>query len=105
MVGRCVSFGGTRIDQAVAAEVLEAIRPLGIQAALDAWDRSQSQGDERRHSMELAIQKARYEASRIERQYEASEPENRLVAGELEKRWNRALAHVCGLGEAPGRNE
>lgn len=97
MVGRCVSFGGTRVDQAVAAEVLEAIRPLGIQAALDAWDRSRNQKDEKRHTLELALEKARYEAGRIERQYQATEPENRLVAAELEKRWNRALAQVGEL--------
>jgi hypothetical protein len=33
----------------------------------------------------------------IERQYEATEPENRLVAAELERRWNTALAHVSEL--------
>ena len=41
-IQRCLGFGGARVDQAVVAEVLEAIRPLGLQAALDAWDRSQS---------------------------------------------------------------
>src|SRR6266568_422622 len=97
MVGRCVSFGGTRVDQAVAIEVLEAIRPLGIQAALDAWDRSRNHKDEKRRSLELALEKARYEAGRIERQYQATEPENRLVGAELEKRWNRALANVGEL--------
>ena len=41
---------------------------------------------EKQRSLQLAVQKARYEASRIERQYQATEPENRLVAAELEKR-------------------
>jgi len=53
----------------------EALRPLGVQAALDALDHSQNQTDEKRTSLELALQKARYEASRIERQYQATEPE------------------------------
>jgi hypothetical protein len=79
------------------AEVLEAIRPLGIQAALDAWDHSQNAEDEKQRALKMALEKARYEAGRIERQYEATEPENRLVAGELEKRWNAALAHVSDL--------
>jgi hypothetical protein len=39
----------------------------------------------------------RYEASRIERKYQATEPENRLVATELGKRWNNALAHIAEL--------
>ena len=82
-VERCLGFGGARVDQAVVAEVLEAIRPLGIQAALDAWDHSQNVEDEKQRALKLALEKARYEAGRIERQYEAAEPENRLVAAEL----------------------
>lgn len=94
LVRSCVTFAGTRVDQEIAAEVLQALRPVGIQAAFDALERSQSQTDEKRSSLELALQKARYEAARIERQYQATEPENRLVAAELEKRWNNALNHV-----------
>jgi hypothetical protein len=97
MVRSCITFAGTRVDQEVAVEVLEALRPVGIQAAFDALDRTQNQTDEKRRSLELALQKARYEASRIERQYQATEPENRLVAAELEKRWNSALTHVAEL--------
>ena len=97
MVRSCITFAGTRVDQSVAIEVLEALRPLGVQAALDALDRSQSQTDEKRRSLELAVQKARYEASRVERQYQATEPENRLVAAELEKRWNSALTHAADM--------
>lgn len=94
LVRSCVTFAGTRVDQEIAAEVLQALRPVGIQAAFDALERSQSQTDEKRSSLELALQKACYEAARIERQYQATEPENRLVAAELEKRWNNALNHV-----------
>jgi hypothetical protein len=97
MVRSCITFAGTRVDQEIAAEVLEALRPLGVQAALDALERSQSQTDEKRRSLELALQKARYEAGRIERQYQATEPENRLVAAELEKRWNNALNHAAEM--------
>jgi septal ring factor EnvC (AmiA/AmiB activator) len=97
MVRSCITFAGTRVDQLVAIEVLEALRPLGVQAALDALDHTQNQTDEKRCSLELALQKARYEASRIERQYQVTEPENRLVAAELEKRWNNALTHVTEM--------
>jgi hypothetical protein len=97
LVRSCVTFAGTRVDQEIAAEVLQALRPVGIHAAFDALERSQSQTDEKRSSLELALQKARYEADRIERQYQATEPENRLVAAELEKRWNNALNYVREL--------
>jgi len=36
----------------------------------------------------------RYAADRAFRQYDAADPANRLVAGELEARWNQALARV-----------
>jgi len=97
MVRTCITFAGTRVDQEIAAEVLDALRPIGIQAAFDALEKSQCQTDEKRRSLELAVQKARYEATRIERQYQATEPENRLVAAELEKRWNHALAQIADL--------
>ena len=58
---------------------------------------TENQTDEKRRSLELALQNARYEASRIERQYQATEPENPLVAAELEKRWNNALTHVTEM--------
>jgi len=48
MVRSCITFAGTRVDQLVAIEVLEALRPLGVQAALDALDHTQNQTDEKR---------------------------------------------------------
>ncbi len=44
--------------------------PHGIQAALDAWDQSQNVEDDTQRQLTLALEKARYEASRIERQAE-----------------------------------
>ena len=105
MVRNCVTFAGTRVDRAVAVEVLEALRPLGVQAAFDALEQSRNQTDEKRNALELALQKARYEAGRIERQYQATEPENRLVAAELEKRWNRALTHVTEMEQRRNESE
>jgi hypothetical protein len=48
--------------------------------------------DERIRHKELALQQARYEAARARRRYDATDPDNRLVAAELERRWNDALA-------------
>lgn len=93
----CQSLGGTRVDQAVADTVLEAIQPAGIQAALDALAKFDQQQDEKRKSLELALEKARYEVDRARRQYDTVDPANRLVAGELESRWNAALERVAEL--------
>jgi len=88
----CISFGGLRVDQAVVREVLEALQPVGVQAALDAWDELAKCEDEKHRSLRLALEKARYEASRAQHQYDLADPENRLVASELESRWEVALA-------------
>ena len=79
----CLAVGGLKVDQAVAKVALEAIQPVGIEAALAAMERSLHDDHEKRQSLELALEKARYEVGRARRQYDAVDPDNRLVAGEL----------------------
>lgn len=90
----CIGFGSLRVDQAIGAEVLERLQPLGIEAALTAVKASNQQVNEKRQQVTLALEQARYEAAHAQRQYDAVDPDNRLVAGELERRWNVALALV-----------
>lgn len=93
----CQSLGGMAVDRAVSGLVLEAIQPAGVQAALDALAEFEGQQDTKRKSLELALEKARYEVDRARRQYDAVDPDNRLVAGELEQRWNATLERVAEL--------
>ncbi|MGL4964947.1 MAG: recombinase family protein [Inquilinus sp.] len=94
---RCVSFGGLRIDQAVGAEVIARLQPLGIEAATAAVAARQAEHAEKLRQIELALEQARYEAARARRQYDAVDPDNRLVAGELERRWNDRLLAAQAL--------
>lgn len=87
----CIHFGGARADRVIATEVVEAIQPLGVESSLEAWQRLQEQDGAERKTLQLALEKARFDASRYQRQYDATDPENRLVAAELERRWNEAL--------------
>jgi DNA invertase Pin-like site-specific DNA recombinase len=87
----CISFGGMRIDRAVGAEVIRRLQPLGIGAALNALAAEQAETREKLRQVELALEQARYEVARAQRQYDAVDPDNRLVAGELERRWNEHL--------------
>jgi excisionase family DNA binding protein len=96
---RCISFGGLRVDAAVAAETLRLLAPLGIEAALQAIDARAGDAGETRRQVELALTQARYEANLARRQYDAVDPDNRLVAGELERRWNDCLVEVRRLEE------
>jgi hypothetical protein len=88
---RCISFGGMRIDRAVGAEVIRRLQPLGVGAALSALAAEQAETREKLRQLELALEQARYEVARAQRQYDAVDPDNRLVAGELERRWNEHL--------------
>jgi DNA invertase Pin-like site-specific DNA recombinase len=93
----CISFGGLRVEKAVVETVLEACQPLGIEASLQVLETSHDERDQKRKALQLALEKARYEANRARRQYDAADPENRLVAAELENRWNTALVQVSEL--------
>jgi DNA invertase Pin-like site-specific DNA recombinase len=94
---RCLTVGSLRLDRAVVHSVLQAIQPMGIEAAIRMSERTQTEDDDKQKALELALERARYEASRARRQFDAVEPENRLVASELEVRWNSALARVAEI--------
>jgi DNA invertase Pin-like site-specific DNA recombinase len=94
-VERCISFGALRVDQEVAAQVLSTLRPLGIQASLQAIEQRACDDQSKRRQIELALEQARFEAGRAQRQFDAVDPSNRLVAAELERRWNERLAQVA----------
>src|SRR5215470_20041939 len=89
--GHCISFGAMRADQAVSAEVLRLLQPLGVEAALKAIEAHDAEADDGRRQVELAVQQARYESNRAQQQYDLVDPAYRIVAAELERRWNERL--------------
>jgi DNA invertase Pin-like site-specific DNA recombinase len=99
-VNNCIAFGGVRIDRAIAAEVLDRLQPLGVEAALAALTSQENEQSEKRRQLENTLEAARYEVVRAHRQYDAADPDNRLVASELERRWNEKLARVQALEAA-----
>ena len=90
----CISFGGLRPDEAVAAEILKAVEGNAIEAALEVATRIAEQQRQRHRALSLELEQARYEAHLAARRYEAVDPDNRLVAAELEARWNGTLQAV-----------
>ena len=93
----CISFGALRVDESVSAEVLRQIQPMGVEAALSAIEARESETNDVRRQVELALEQARYESNRAQRQYHAVDPENRIVAAELERLWNERLLVVRQL--------
>jgi hypothetical protein len=101
---RCMTFGGPRVDAAVSRELLRAVEPMAIEAALEAERMHRERQDEQHRILDLELQQARYEANLAERRYAACDPDNRLIAAQLEKNWETALRRVQEL-EARRTNE
>ena len=57
---RCLGFGGSRVDAAVAAELLRALEPMAVEAACEA-ERVMAEAEaERLRMFDLELQQARY---------------------------------------------
>jgi DNA invertase Pin-like site-specific DNA recombinase len=94
---RCMTFGGPRVDAAIAKELLRAVEPMAIEAALEAERVQRERQDEQQRILTLELEQARYEAKLAERRYAACDPDNRLIAAQLEKAWEVALRRVEDL--------
>lgn len=90
----CIAFGGLRVDDAIEEALLGVVGPGAVAAAQEAASQAARQRDQVSDALGRDLEAARYAADRAFRQYDAADPANRLVAGELEARWNRALAKV-----------
>jgi excisionase family DNA binding protein len=95
----CISFSGTRFDEAISAEVLRVVESNSIEAAIEAASHADEKRCAQRRALELELEEARYEAHLAERRHERVDPDQRLVAAELEARWNKALERVASLSK------
>ena len=93
----CLNIGGCQIDAAVTDAFLTALQPAGMEAALVAAERLETDHDAALGQWRLEVERRRYEASLAERRYRAVDPDNRLVARGLETQWEQRLRE---LGEA-----
>ena len=95
----CQSLAGNTLEALVAAEVLRALEPARFELheqALADLERERRRLDKH---WQQRLERARIQAERAARQYHANEPENRLVARELERRWEKALAEQREIEE------
>jgi hypothetical protein len=95
----CQSLSGQRLDALVSTQVLSALQPAALELHLAAAADVARERRRLHEHWQHRLERARYEAERAARQYQAVEPENRLVARELERRWEEALAEQGRLAE------
>lgn len=91
----CLNIGGVQIDQAVVDAFLKALTPAALEATQLAVQQLEADHDAALAQWRLAVERARYEAERAERQYRTVEPENRLVARGLETEWEKRLRDLA----------
>jgi DNA invertase Pin-like site-specific DNA recombinase/predicted DNA-binding transcriptional regulator AlpA len=101
----CLNVGGVQIDQAVVDAFLKALTPAALEATQLATQQLEGDHDAALRQWRLAVERARYEAERAERQYRAVEPENRLVARGLETEWEKRLRDLAAAEAELERRE
>jgi DNA invertase Pin-like site-specific DNA recombinase len=95
----CLSFSGKKLEAAVVEQMMAVLQPHAIQAAIIAEEKFNEALREKSDSLYYALEQARYEAGRLERQFNAVEPENHLVSRTLAARWEEALRKVEELDQ------
>ncbi len=101
----CLNVGGVQIDQAVVDAFLKALTPAALEATQLATQQLEGDHDAALRQWRLAVERARYEAERAERQFRAVEPENRLVARGLETEWEKRLRDLASAEAELERRE
>ncbi|MFL7868698.1 MAG: recombinase family protein, partial [Anaerolineales bacterium] len=94
----CIKFGAWTVESVVVGELLRAVQPMAIEAAMEAERQLKEKRDDARKLHEMELEQARYEAQLAERRYAACDPENRLIASQLEARWEECLRRVEKIG-------
>lgn len=95
----CQRLRAEAIDEQVVRWFFEALSV----AAIDLSARTLAEADTQREQLFAArrqqVERLRYTARRAERQYQQVDAENRLIAAELERRWEAALAELNSAEE------
>jgi len=101
----CQQLAGPSLDTLVSAWVLAALTPAALDLSLAAATNVERERADLVRLWEQRLERAAYEAERAARQYRHCEPENRLVARQLERDWEEALAAQQHLQEEYRRFE
>jgi hypothetical protein len=99
-VEKCQSLAGGPLDEFVSQKILSVLKPAALELSMVAAEDLQRQRERLSQQWRQRLERAEYQAERAARQYHAVEPENRLVARELERLWEEALAGQRELEEA-----
>ena len=95
----CQQLAGPPLDDLVSRWVLDALTPAALELSLEAAANVERERADLVRLWQQRLERAAYEAERAGRQYRRCEPEHRLVARQLERDWEAALAAQQQLQE------
>jgi DNA invertase Pin-like site-specific DNA recombinase len=96
---QCQQLAGPCVDGHVAGLLLAAAAPAALEVSLAAAGQAEAQREQVDRIWRQRLERAEFAADRARRQYQLAEPENRLVARQLERDGEAALAERQRLGE------
>jgi len=96
---RCQQMAARSLDDHVVAQVLSALAPAALELSVTAARQIEGRRAEVDRIWRQRLERADFICDRARRQYQLAEPENRLVARQLEREWEAALAERTRLGE------
>jgi len=96
---RCQQMAAGFLDDHVVAQVLSALAPAALELSVTAASQAGARWAEVDRIWRQRLERADFACDRARRQYQLAEPENRLVARQLEREWEAALAERASLGE------
>ena len=96
---RCQQMAARFLDDQVVAQVLSALAPAALELSVTAARQIEARRAEAGRIWRQRLERAEFLCDRARRQYQLAEPENRLVARQLEREWEAALAERAHLGE------
>jgi DNA invertase Pin-like site-specific DNA recombinase len=87
----CQHIAGKAIDDAVSELLVASVTPAALEVALAVQEEISKRLEEADSLRKAQVERARYEASLVQRRYMKVDPANRLVANTLETEWNNKL--------------
>src|SRR6266496_4318117 len=96
----CQYIPADPVDVQVVEAFFQALSPVELDIYAAAVATQQAMAQQIAHAHQQHIERLRYEATIAGRQFNRVDPDNRLVAAELEKRWEGALADLKSAEEA-----
>src|SRR5207247_3923361 len=96
----CQYIHADPVDEKIVEAFFQALSPVELDVYAAAVATQQATAQQISHAHQQHLERLRYEATIAGRQFNRVDPDNRLVAAELEKRWEGALADLKGAEEA-----